>query len=361
MEQAENGLVSIGAVAKAAGVSVATVSRVLNDLDGVGRETADRVRDVLRKMNYRPLRARKPNRGASSRGRLRGKRHSETGSIAAITLGQANDWLELPVMAAAVGGIREAARTFGYRLILDEILDPSKPGVSLEKSEVDGAILFVSSIFPPALVADALHSLNQRLPIVWAMGSDLDVNIDHVASDHLRIGHLAYRFLAQRGCKQCAFVGTHPDWGLMRLRCQSFLNAAYDAKLPAQAFIVSDDAMVIDSYGKRVVTASTSEALVQKIARSRPRPDGLYISNDLSTVELYPLLKAHGLQPAKNVTIVSCDNEQIRLAALQPRPASIDIGAAQVGRRAVLRLMARLDRPHDPPVSIHVSPRLVMP
>jgi DNA-binding LacI/PurR family transcriptional regulator len=59
------------------------------------------------------------------------------------------------------------------------------------------------------------------------------------------------------------------------------------------------------------------------------------------------------------MAIVSCDNEEIRLGALVPRPASIDIGAEEIGFRAVVRLRARMQRPQGLPLVIQVAPRLV--
>jgi DNA-binding LacI/PurR family transcriptional regulator len=91
---------------------------------------------------------------------------------------------------------------------------------------------------------------------------------------------------------------------------------------------------------------------------ANPRPDGLFVACDRTTAELYPVLARHGLQVGRDIKIVSCDNEQIRLSALHPRPASIDIGAEEIGFRSVVRLLARLRRPQEGPIVIQVSPRL---
>src|SRR4051812_40275990 len=92
---------SIAEVAKAAGVSTATVSRVLNDLPGVRTETIQQVRAAVEALNYRPQRAKRGR--ASTGGPSRGPR---SGNIAVITLGQTRDWLQLPVMASVVAGIQ---------------------------------------------------------------------------------------------------------------------------------------------------------------------------------------------------------------------------------------------------------------
>jgi DNA-binding LacI/PurR family transcriptional regulator len=58
------------------------------------------------------------------------------------------------------------------------------------------------------------------------------------------------------------------------------------------------------------------------------------------------------------VKVISCDNEQSRLSALFPRPASIDLDTDEIGRRAVEQLLKRMSNRQSPPVSIQVVPRL---
>jgi DNA-binding LacI/PurR family transcriptional regulator len=73
---------------------------------------------------------------------------------------------------------------------------------------------------------------------------------------------------------------------------------------------------------------------------------------------VHPMLAAHGLRIGEQVEVVSCDAETARLEAMHPRPASIDIGADEIGFRAVVRLLARIKRPQDRTVSILVAPKL---
>jgi DNA-binding LacI/PurR family transcriptional regulator len=77
------------------------------------------------------------------------------------------------------------------------------------------------------------------------------------------------------------------------------------------------------------------------------------------TAEMYPVLQHHRLRPQRDITIISCDNEETRLSSLFPRPASIDPGAEQIGFRAVTRLVSRLQRADEPPILILVAPRLM--
>jgi DNA-binding LacI/PurR family transcriptional regulator len=349
---------SIGSVAKAAGVSTATVSRVLNNFPHVRAETVRRVREAVEALNYSPLRTR---RDAGNDGGLARGRPGRTGNIAVITLGQAREWLQLPVMAAVVAGIRSAVSDRGYRLILDELLDPTKPHRLIDRREIDGAVVFVTGGLPSGKCQKALAQLSQRVPIVWAMGEEYgNYEVDHVTCDNIHIGQIAFDYLREKECAEIALLSLYPTWFFMRLRAQSFLNAAYNSHQPATAYIVSEDPMVIDSYGKRVVAAKTAEELVAKIAAAPNKPIGLFTLNDLTTAMLTPVFSRNGLRPEQDIKIISCDKEESRLAALHPRPATIDIHPDEVGRLAVERLIYRMRNPAETPLIIRVTARLVI-
>ena len=340
-------------VAKAAGVSTATVSRVLNDVPGVRSETVLQVRATLEAMKYTPQRVRSKRRTAGTTAVPR------TGNIAVVTLGHTREWLQMPVMAAVMGGILRAAGELRLRVILDELPDLNICSRLIEQRLVDGGILFLANSNPMGAYRTVVASLREKVPVVWTIGAGMVIEgLDHVTLDNVQIGHLAYQYLRDKQCEEVAFITAEPGWPLMRQRGQAFLNAAYDDLRPATAYLVTSQELVADAYGKRVVTADSLDKIVESLAKTEPRPDGLFAANDLTVARLYPLLTRHGLRPGRDITIVSCDNEQARLSALDPRPMSIDVGAEDVGAKAVARLLVRLERPNDPPVSVQVLPRL---
>jgi DNA-binding LacI/PurR family transcriptional regulator len=350
---------SIANVAKAAGVSTATVSRVLNNFPHVREETIRRVREAVQALNYSPLRTRRDLSDEDGFGRARPGR---TGNIAVITLGQAREWLQLPVMAGAVAGIRTAVTERGYRLVLDELLDATKPHRLIDRREIDGAIVFVTGSFSSERCNEALDIVSQKIPLVWAMGEEYgNYDVDHVTCDNVHIGHLAYNFLRNKRCQEVALIALNPSWTFMRLRAQAFLNAAYDGNQRATAYVVSQDEMILDSYGKRVVPAKNPEELVAKILGGPRRPDGIFILNDFATSTVVPILNRQGIRTDRDITIVSCDNEESRLAALQPRPTTIDIRSEEVGYRAMVRLASRMRNPEETPLVVRVAAKLIEP
>lgn len=344
---------SIVDVAKRAGVSVATVSRVINDFPGVAPRTARQVRTAMKELLYVPAPIRpgpKPGSRRSNRARLK------VGSIVVLTVGQTSrDWLTLPMMASMFAGITAAAAERSVRLMVDEMPDPRKISEVITKRQVDGAIVFWSS----HLGAGNFELLaSQGVPMVRLMGAiDGPVEVDHVTTDNMAVGRLAHQHLAACGCKDVAFITEFPSWPLMRLRGQAFANSARDAGHRVSSYVVGSDGAA-EVYRPRVMMAGTLEELVDKLASRSPRPAGIFSSTDRLTLKLFPLLQSRGLFPGKDISLVSCDNQEAMLSFLRPRPASVDLRPDTIGQLAVARLIHRLQFPEEAALQIQVPPAL---
>jgi LacI family transcriptional regulator len=350
---------SIVKIANHAGVSTATVSRVLNNFPHVGAETARQVRASAEALNYTLPASKRVRRRIISR-----LRQSQRGtrSITILTIGQTRQWLQLPVMAAAVAGITRGAREHDLRLMLDEQLDRARPSAVITNHGVDGAIVFVPSSMTGTAPREALASLKKHLPVVWVMGAGAAASgVDHISADHQAIGFMALEYLKERNCRSVAFLTMNPQWHLMRTRGYAFAAAAHESRIEASFYLQSDELALANLYGPRAVVENDLESLIVRMVQSQPRPTGLFISNDATTVQAYPLLEKMGIQIGRDMTVVSCDNEEIRLSGLNPRPASIDVGAEEIGWRAVRQLVTRLEHADDPPVLISVAPKMVAP
>src|SRR5688572_8587945 len=172
---------SISKVALKAGVSVATVSRVINRVPSVSPETAKQVRAAMKELSYVPAEIRPgPKPGSRRAPRLR----SRAGTIAVLTVGQASrDWLTLPLMATAFAEITTAAKERHLRLLVDEMQDADQVSALIQRGEVDGAIVFRSSRLGRRGF-DTL--LAHQVPLVWLLGAiERPVPIDHVTTDNI--------------------------------------------------------------------------------------------------------------------------------------------------------------------------------
>jgi len=99
--------------------------------------------------------------------------------------------------------------------------------------------------------------------------------------------------------------------------------------------------------------------LIERVVANHRGPTGLFVSRDEEVVAVYRLARERGLEPGRDLVVISCDNDQIRLSMLHPRPASIDLGAAEIAQRAVQRLARRIKHRNESPVRLLTMPRLI--
>jgi DNA-binding LacI/PurR family transcriptional regulator len=342
---------SLVEVAKRAGVSIATVSRVLNNTPGVRPETIKHVQHALNASSYDPAAVRRGPRP----GKRDGKRAT---SIAVLVLGQTQDeWFRRPVFAAVVAGINRAANERGLQVLIDHVLDPAEINPSIRKGTCGGALAFLPATSDPRL----FEAVRSHLPVVRIMGEEMaNDEVDLVGPDNLAIGRMAFRYLAEKGCKRVAFVTTRLDHEAFLLRAMGLRIAASQAKMPSLSAYVCGPSDFGSLTGMRLFAGKDLESIAEAIAGSDQRPDGLFVSQDAEMIGLYPMLVQRGIRPGTDVQIISCNNEQSGLAMLSPRPATIDIGTEQIGRWAVTRLVNRIARPSEPPVRMLIAPKLVV-
>src|SRR5205823_11177692 len=139
--------------------------------------------------------------------------------------------------------------------------------------------------------------------------------IDHVGEDNAAIGYMAAEHLLNQELRELAFVALRPTWDLSKLRAQGFMAAAAAADVVPTIYLEGDQTLATSFYGSNVVVADPP-TLIQRLAASRTDRIGLFVPRDEETVYLYPLLREAGLEPGKDVVVVSCDNEAVRLSTL---------------------------------------------
>lgn len=348
---------SVVQIASRAGVSIATVSRVLNNSRRVNPKLVDQVHRAMQELNFTPSQI--VRRSAARR------LEEQTSTIAILSLGQQyRGWFEVPVMAAVVAEITRVANNQHIGTLMSEMPDPRELSPVIRRQNIQGAIAFIDSNLP----AGAVEHLSHHLPVVRVMGGQFSrLEVDHVSADNSAIGSLAGKTLLEAGCRELAYVALRPGWDFIKLRGQGFASAVVAAGLRPGAFIEGEFPNADCIYGADFRSARDTAALVDQLEekiRNRSQKDlplGLFISRDEETVFIQSRLAARGIRPDVDVKIVSCDNEQVRLAALHPRPVSIDLNAAQIANHAVNRLIERIKRPAEAPVRILVAPKLVIP
>ena len=357
---------SITKVAKIAGVSHGTVSRVINARPGISPDTIRAVRLAMAEVGYVPpppekrrgrtaapygngLPALSPTEGAA-----------RIGMIGLLVFDESLSILNEPVIASAMAGIEASLAENGIGLQLAQVSQPDRLPAMIDPEHIDGVLFTANRVTP------AIRSKLTELRAVRFLSSiaDLDeeVWVDHIMPDNQQIGVMAARYLARRGHQRVAFIEATPRRLNFHERGNAFCLAAQNLGLVASRVMVNKQQRDELYPSISDVRAWLAEA-VDQILAINPRPTGLFVPSDRHTSLVYQLLAERGIKigPANaggHVEIVSCDNEESRLEPLSPRPASIDIGAVEIGRRAVRRLLIRLQHPEESPVRVLVPPKL---
>ncbi|MBI5818377.1 MAG: LacI family DNA-binding transcriptional regulator [Verrucomicrobia bacterium] len=340
---------SIVKVAKMAGVTHGTVSRFINSRGGVSEETAQRIRQAMAKLNYQP---KPPEQRRGKTARPAGLR---TGNVCLLLVGAPREVLDRPGINTTVAIIEAELRRRGLSLFLAQAgsLKDLPPCVSRRKT--DGLLLAGEA-------SDSAPAAAYRsLPAVWLLSSHTRPHewADHVLPDNERIGAMAAGYLAAQGHQRVAFYNDQPEHPGFAVRGAAFCAAARQRGLECQSFVA-------EPSGDRPVWGFGPNAacvkLVERLLATASRPQAVFVPTDEQVLRLYPLLARRSVVPVRDLGVLSCDNQEVWLRQLDPRPPSIDLNFEAIGRRAVEQLMSRITQPDQPPgTRILVPPKPLEP
>jgi DNA-binding LacI/PurR family transcriptional regulator len=342
-------------VAKAAGVAVGTVSRVLNNHADVNSTIRARVWDTARALNYTRIRQRRAPRTGADGEKL-------TGAIGAIIFGMEDTLVQLPVVSSALQGIEGALSAQGRSLMLANIPKGDRIPPFLLGNHVSGLILKGPNQGELPKVEDCpLLQHIYRFPHVWLMGRLGNARGDHCNFDTEAAGRIAAEHLHAKGHRRLAFFNPKPGQNQFEKLRNSFFAAAARQ---------GDEVMFLEVTPPEglhwPLPAITQESSVHTLAARwaalplQTRPTAIFVPADRTAVQLYAALVQLGLHAGKDVSVIACNNERSLLMNLHPALATIDVHAEAIGRRAVDQLLWRMKTPNEPlSVQVLVEPSLV--
>jgi LacI family transcriptional regulator len=305
-------MVGIKEVARQAGVSVGTVSNVINRPETVAEETRARVQSVITRLNYvRSESARQLRAGASR-------------IMALLVLDMGN-----PFFVAVAGGAERAARQVGLAVMVCN----SAQSVS---EEIDYLSLFaehrvrgvlVTPADPTGRSLDVLRG--QRIPFVLVDRVAGDEAGCSVSVDDVVGGRLAVQHLVAAGHRSIVYVGGPSDVPQVRDRRAGALSALAAAGLPPEA--------LTDVSAERLDVAAGRDAGARLLGLS-PRPTAVFCANDLLALGVLQSLFAAGVSVPEEMAIVGYDDIEFAAAAAVPL-TSVRQPAVAMGRLAAEMLM----------------------
>jgi LacI family transcriptional regulator len=343
-------------VARAADVAIGTVSRVLNMPEAVRPDIRQRVLEAIAQTNYRRLRQRRqPAANAALRRRRRG-------NFGVLLIGMDESLAHLPVITEALHGVELATTAEGVNLMLANVPLADRVPVFLAKGQVDGVIVKSPLLgdFKACASAELVAAI-MRVPHVWLIGRPDGASGDVCTVDDDTGAQFAADYLHHRGHRRIGYLHPRPGQTRSESLKLSFTLHAQRLGLSVQAF----ENPLIEPIRWPLPAITDPAALLPLLDRwaalaPEVRPTAMVVSADSIAVQLYAALRRRGLQVGRDVSVLSFNHEKPLVAGLTPALTTIDIRAETIGRRAVERLLWRIDHPDDlVPTKILVAPVLV--
>jgi LacI family transcriptional regulator, repressor for deo operon, udp, cdd, tsx, nupC, and nupG len=271
---------NIQEVARLANVSVATVSRVLNNSPRVKEDTRKKVLSVIRKFDYQP--------------NLLGRdlRRSETMKVLVLTPG-----LEKPIFADIVKGIEECAKEAGYYVLVcptSNNWDREKELVQMVKNRLaDGIITFGSK-----LSKEELSELGQKYNIVQCCEFNNASYNCCVSIDDEKAAFDATSHLIEMGHKRIALIGGSTLKYSTRLREHGYRKALEQYNIPYEEELIK--------YGEADYESGVK--LTNELIQMKDLPSAIFCMNDSIAIGCVNTIKADGYSVPNDFAVVGFDN-----------------------------------------------------
>ena len=307
-----NSRVTIRDVARSAGVSVATVSKVINDRYGVSAETTAHVKSVIEELGYEASLV------------AQSLRNHQTNVIGVLVAD-----LE-PFSTELLKGVGDAIRGSGFELVVYSAGGRVEENVGWERrylSRLSGTLVDGAILVTPTVVG-----VNYCAPVVAVDPHTGPAGQPTVDSDNVTGGRLAGEHLLGLGHRRIAMLTGRPDLLSAQLREQGFREAMAAAGLP-----VDEDLIRVGGYDPEV-SAEQAAALLS----GPDRPTAVFAANDLSAIATIDVAHGLGLSVPRDLSVVGFDDIP-EASQCTPGLTTVKQPIQQMGRRAV-ELLIRLIR-----------------
>ncbi|MBW8698332.1 HTH-type transcriptional regulator DegA [Streptomyces sp. MBT84] len=314
--------VSLKDVAEKAGVSIKTVSNVVNNYPHVTPAMRARVQQAIDELGYRPnLTARHLRKG-------------RTGIIALAVPELGN-----PYFAELAGAVIDAAAEHDFTVLLDHTRGRREQEVLVSQGfrarVIDGLILS-----PLELEAEDLQGRPDDVPLVLLGEREYDAPHDHIAIDNVAAARAAVRHLLSRGRTRIAYLGARTDSANRpaHLRLVGWREELTAAGVPAPDELV----VPVDGWDR-----DDGARAMARLLDAGVRPDAVFAFNDLIAIGAMRVLHERGLRVPWDIAVAGFDDiAESRFGAVSLTTVSPDKQA--IARMAVASLLRSLSGRSEP-------------
>lgn len=304
-------------IAAATGLSMAAVSKVLNNREGVSQANRERVMRTMTALGYRK------RKGRSSIEPLR--------QASVLTLGRyaSND----SFYGEILNGIIEAGTSEGIAIDVKIASDGTGSDLieHLFPSGLPNALLLVG-IDNPTLIEQIVDA---GIRSVLVNGMDRSMRLSSVSPDYHFGGWLATWHLIELGHREILHV-THPYRESIRQRMDGFRNAIHEAGIPFEP-----ERHVLDLGTPQLMTIDARGIISDYLAKTERRPTAIVCVNDIVAIATIQAIQSHGLSVPDDISVIGFDDLPVG-AHSSPPLTTMRVDREELGRSAV-RLLQTAD------------------
>lgn len=312
-------MASMNDVAKKAGVSVATVSRVLNNSSSVNDSTRAKILKAIKELNYQPNRVAK---------RLRSR------SVSSNLIGVLVPDIQNPFYVDVLRGIEDVTSSNNYAIIMCNFgQDIKREKIYLEvlqSESIDGLIAAPASEDDPELK----KMVNNGLPVVCVDRGLSNSDVDVVLVDNYDGAYKAVDHLVKSGYHKIAHISGLSTIPSSRRRLRGYRDALMDNGLKYDPnYVRSGDSSHISGI-----------KLCEELLSLPESPDAIFTGNNLITLGALETIHKHNLTIPNDIAIVGFD-DMYWSNSLNPPLSAVRQPAYEIGKRAGELLIQRINDP----------------
>ena len=323
---------TIAEVARRAGVSVSTVSHVVNGTRKVAPGTAHAVQAVIDAVGYRPNVLARSLKTASSR-----------------SVGIAISAIANPYFSDIICAVEAECARLGMMVFLSDTQDDPQRELAVvtafDQRRVDGVIL-APSADPERRALAYLRAA--RLPCVHVDRTP-DPSFDQVGVNNREAMRALVAHVAGFGHRRIGYVGGHPGFATTLERIEG-----YRAGLQLAGVSFDPSYLVTGS----ATTASASEATSALLSLADP-PTAIVAGNNMATIGAVRAIRSRGLKVPADVSVVGFDDFEWA-DCFEPRLTLVAQPCEEIGKRAASLLIERIANPSGAPQSVRLDARLII-
>ena len=324
-------MANIKDVARRAGVSISTVSRVLNATKPVSPDLQKKVMDAVHELDYSANIFAKGLKGASS------------GIIAVVLTA-----ISRTFFTTVLEGIHEVAETNGYSMLITETYDDCKREMRLlsemASRGVDGIILASSAHAQDEETLEYirnLHLLNKNGHVIPVVSLEFPLDNPHIDAVVIDSEQAAFdaatKLIEECHRKKLVHISLPEEHYLGRKRIQGFLRALREHGLP-----VNENSIVEGNY-----TPESGFHAMEKVLSGGREVDGVFCSNDDMAIGALKACANRKIMVPEQIAIMGND-DIFSASIISPSLSSIHVPKTEMGRAAAAKLMERIQRGEYP-------------